>query len=168
MRKCVTKRCPALLLAAALGIFALTGCGAEGNTESGSKLDGSCQELLEKVYENAEFEAEQREAMKDYVMTDIPAESAEYVIGTAGIDYVDAVCSAPQINAVAYQCILLRMEEGADVEAAKQQIADGADPAKWVCVEAESVVVESRDDLILFVMADAKSAEAIRTAFLNL
>lgn len=167
MRKYVTKRCLALLFAAVLGIFALSGCGGGGKTE-GKRLDGSCEEILGKVYENAELDAELREAMKDYVMTEIPAESAEYMLGTTGIAYTDSVCSAPQINAVAYQCILLRMEEGADIEAAKKQIADNADPAKWVCVEAESVIVESREDLILFVMTDADVAEAIRTAFLNL
>ena len=57
---------------------------------------------------------------------------------------------------------------GDDIDNAKREIADNADPKKWVCVEAESVIVESNGDVILFVMADTDTAEALRDAFLAL
>ena len=62
----------------------------------------------------------------------------------------------------------LRLPEGADVEAAKQTISDNADPRKWICVEAESVVVENVGEVILFVMGDTNTTNAIRSAFLAL
>ena len=54
------------------------------------------------------------------------------------------------------------------METAKTTIKDHADPRKWICVEAESVVVENVGDVILFVMADTDTANAIRNTFLAL
>lgn len=166
MKKYVREACSVLLFAAVFGMFVLSGCGEDSGAKD--KIEGSCEEVLAQVYEKAELDEEQRTAMKEYVASGIPAESAEYILGTTEIAYTDAVCSAPQINVVPYQCVLLRLEEGADAEAAKQLLLDNANPAKWVCVEADSVVVENKGDLVLFLMADASVAEAIRTSFLNL
>ena len=43
---------------------------------------------------------------------------------------------------------------------AKKLLEENADPAKWICVEAESVVVENVGDVILFIMADKDVADA--------
>ena len=90
------------------------------------------------------------------------------MIGTADVEYEEGFYSLPMINVVPYQCILLRLPEGADMEAAKQTIADHADPRKWICVEAESVVVENVGDVILFVMGDSQTTNAMSAAFLAL
>ena len=59
-------------------------------------------------------------------------------------------------------------EVGMGVEEAKHLLSEHANPRKWVCVEAESVVVENVGDVILYVMADTATAEAVKTAFLDL
>ena len=56
----------------------------------------------------------------------------------------------------------------ADVEAVKAQIKENANPAKWVCVEAEEVVVENIDNTVLFLMANESEATPIKEAFMNL
>ncbi len=152
----------ALLIAQML----LSGCGDSG--DQSAALTGSCEEILAQVYEKAEFDDEMREGMEDYQTTQIDSESAEYILGTDSVQYTDAVCSMPMINVIPYQCVLLRVSDGQDVEAAKQAISDNADPRKWVCVEAESVVVENVGDVILFIMADQASASAVKEAFLSL
>ena len=60
------------------------------------------------------------------------------------------------------------MPEGTDVVKTKQLLLDNADPRKWICVEAESVVVESVGDVILYLMADQATADAVKDAFLSL
>ena len=45
---------------------------------------------------------------------------------------------------------------------------DNANPAKWICVEAESVAVESIGDVILYVMGFDEDVSAIKDAFLAL
>lgn len=151
----------------ALSVF-LISCGKTGDEETSSKLVAPLSEIMDSIYENAELSQDFRDAMADFDSGEIPAESAEYMIGTAEVEYTESFYSMPLINAVPYQCILLRLPEGADVEAAKQTIADHADPRKWICVEAESVIVESVGDVVLFVMGDSQTTNALQTAFLAL
>lgn len=151
----------------ALSVF-LISCGKTGDEETSSKLVAPLSEIMDSIYENADLSQDFRDAMADFDSGEIPSESAEYMIGTAKVEYTESFYSMPLINAVPYQCILLRLPEGADVEAAKQTIADHADPRKWICVEAESVIVESVGDVVLFVMGDSQTANALQTAFLAL
>lgn len=161
MRKRMMACCLTLVLA--LAVFA--GCGKE---QQAANLEGSCEEILTKVYENAKLDDETREAMEYYQTTPIDETTAEYLLGTADVKYAEAVVSAPMMNAVAYQCVILRVAEGEDVEAAKKLLMDNADPRKWVCVESESVVVENVGDVILYIMADQTTADAVKTSFLAL
>ena len=50
----------------------------------------------------------------------------------------------------------------------KKLLMDNANPRKWVCVEAESVVVENVGDVILYIMADQATADAVKASFLAL
>ena len=72
------------------------------------------------------------------------------------------------MNAKPYELILLRLDENADVEAVKAQIKENANPAKWVCVVAEEVVVENIDNIVLFLMTNESEATSIKEAFMNL
>ena len=40
------------------------------------------------------------------------------------------------MSSIAYQCVLLRVSEDQDIEAAKKLLEENANPKKWVCVEA--------------------------------
>lgn len=159
---CRAVRVKCLFLACIL-LIGLTGCGKKEKN-----LEGTCAEILDKVYENADLDADFREAMQYFETTAIDAESAEYLIGTTEVSYSDSVFSAPMMNAVAYQCILLRVAEGQDIEQAKATIEEHADPAKWICVEAEKTIVENVGDVILFIMADEPTATAVADAFMAL
>lgn len=144
----------------------VAGC---GNTkQQTAKLEGSCEEILTLVYENAKLDSDFREAMNYYQTTVIDESSKEYILGTDEVDYTDSVYSAPMMSSIAYQCVILRLEPDEDAEAAKKLLLDSADTNKWVCVEAESVVVENIGDVVLYVMADNDTANAIKTAFLAL
>lgn len=159
------KRIIAVVMATVLTMSMLAGCGEKTKAPS---LEGSCEEILIKVYENADLDADLREAMENYQMIPIDDDSEEYILGTDDVDYTDSVYSAPQISSIAYQCVILRLEPDEDVQVAKQLLRDCADPIKWICVEAEEVVVENVGDVVLCIMADAKTASAIKTAFLAL
>ena len=116
----------------------------------------------------AALDASMRDAMQDYEMTTIDADMEEYVLGTDEITYTDSAYSAPMMTSVAYQCVVLRVPDGTDVPKAKQTLLDNANPAKWICVEAESVAVESIGDVILYVMGFDEDVSAIKDAFLAL
>ena len=143
-----------------------TACGKTDNEKA--ELVGPLSEVMDSLYENADLPQDFRDALAGYDSGEIPAESAEYLIGTADVAYDESFYSMPMMNAVAYQCILLRLPEGADMDAAKQTIADHADPRKWVCVEAESVVVENVGNVVLFVMGESQVTNALQEAFVAL
>lgn len=144
----------------------MLGCGSVPEEEA--YLEESCEEILDEIYDNAELSQDFKDSLEYFDKMEIPEDNTEYILGTAEIPYADSVYSAPMMSSVAYQCVVLRVDDGMGVEEAKQLLTDHANPAKWVCVEAESVVVENVGDVILFVMADTATAEALKTAFLAL
>lgn len=145
--------------------LSLVACGSK---KSDVKLEGSVSDILGQVYENAELDPGLVEAMQYFDQGEITPELAETVLGTDDVEFTEGVYSMPMMSAQAYQCVLLRLPEGADIEEAKQTLLDNADPRKWVCVEAESVIVENVGDVVLFLMSDSATGEAIKTSFLAL
>ena len=143
-------------------LFSFAACGKTTASEEAEALSGSCIDILNKVYETADLDESMRDAMQDYEMTTIDADMEEYVLGTDEITYTDSAYSAPMMTSVAYQCVVLRVPDGTDVP------KDNANPAKWICVEAESVAVESIGDVILYVMGFDEDVSAIKDAFLAL
>ncbi|MBD5551419.1 MAG: hypothetical protein HDQ96_09605 [Lachnospiraceae bacterium] len=146
----------------------LVSCGKTGGDETEPKLVAPLSEIMDSVYENADLSQDFRESMAHFESGEIPAESSEYLIGTADIAYEESFFSIPMMNVQPYQCILLRLPKDADIEAAKQLIVDNADTRKWICVEAESVVVENVGNVVLFVMGDSQTTNALQTAFVEL
>ena len=155
-----------IVLSLTVTALLLTSCGKAGKKDA--ELVGSLEEIMNSVYENADLPQDFRDALANYSTGEIPAESAEYLIGTTDVAYDESYFSVPMMNAVAYQCILLRLPEGADVDAAKQTLTDHADPRKWVCVEAESTIVENVGNVVLFIMGDSQVTNAMQEAFLAL
>ena len=158
------KKWISLVLTTVLAL-SLVACGSK---KSDVKLEGSVSDILGQVYENAELDPGLVEAMQYFDQGEITPELAETVLGTDDVEFTEGVYSMPMMSAQAYQCVLLRLPEGADVEEAKQTLLDNADPRKWVCVEAESVIVENVGDVGLFLMSDSATGEAIKTSFLAL
>lgn len=143
----------------------------EADAETGKQtadLNGALEDILAAVYANAELDPDLRQAMEFYETSPINADNEEYLLGTTELEYEEAVCSAPMMSSVAYQCVLVRLPEGADAEAAKQLLVDSADPRKWVCVEAEATKAESIGNLVLMIMADQETVDAVTASFLGL
>ena len=128
----------------------------------------SCADILDEIYKTAKTDDDYFSYTDDFENVEITEAEEEYILGTTEIDYTDSVYSAPMMSSIAYQCVLLRVSEDQDIEAAKKLLEENADPAKWICVEAESVVVENVGDVILFIMADKDVADAAKEAFLAL
>ena len=55
-----------------------------------------------------------------------------------------------------------------DIIDAKKKIEKNVNPAKWICVEAEKVYVESNDKLIVVIMTFEDMADTLRNNFLEL
>lgn len=157
-----TKIRTSLLALLIITAFLCTACGA--GKESTDKLEGSLSDIMASLYENAELSEDFREGMGNLETLELTEDFEIMFLGTDEIDYTEGVVSAPMMSSIAYQCVLLRVAED-DVETVKQQIKDNTDLNKWVCVSAETMLIESRGDVIFFVMGDNDTAYALNAAF---
>lgn len=146
-------------------MLTLTACGSKEASES--SLEGSLNTILDSVYQNADLPDDFREGLEFFETYEITEDLEYSVFGTDEITYTEGVVSMPMQTSIAYQCVLLRVEED-NVDTVKQQIKDNANLDKWVCVSAETMLVESRGDVIFFVMGEEDEVYALNTAFQNL
>ena len=73
------------------------------------------------------------------------------------------------MSSQAYSLCALRVAEDADAKDIAQQVLDGVDPRKWICVEADQVRVGVWGDVIVLAMVSSSLsdtlADDIMTAF---
>lgn len=149
-------------------LLAVLGCSACGAKESSSdNLEGNLSEIMASLYENAELDQGFRDSLDGYETYELTDELEVSILGTDEITYKEGVVSMPMMSSIAYQCVLLRVEED-DVETVKQALKSNANPDKWVCVSAETTLIESRGDVVFFIMCDKDTAYAMNSAFQNL
>lgn len=149
-------------------VVSLAACGGNSNN-AGGNVEGDLPTLMTELY--AGIDAENLPMLGQMEVTD---ETFAWILGTEEGFTVDgvkeALVSEPMISAIAHTVLLVRMEEGADVEAAKKEIKDNVNPRKWICVGVEdekNVIVDSRGDLIVLIMENTH-AQTIHKNFKNL
>jgi ABC-type Fe3+-hydroxamate transport system substrate-binding protein len=149
--------------------FAACQSNPAGNDQPNA-LTGSLEDILGEIYETAELS----DSFKEYIMdglqtTVITAERCEYYLGKAGIEFEEAIASEPIMMPSAYELDLVRVKEGADVEAIKNEIKENVNPMKWICVgiDPENVIVDNIDDVIIVILSD-NEGKALHDAFLAL
>lgn len=142
------KKIGSLLLIACLFF---TGCGDKKE----KNIEGNLSDIMNKVYAGVD------EEMPALQQTEITDENIEYYLGTSDIDYKEGLASEPFINAIAHSVVLIRMNEGADIEATKEKIKSSVNPRKWGCVEVDSkdVIVDSKGDMIILIMVNDYSKD---------
>lgn len=116
----------------------------------------SLKGIMDRIYEGVDA------SMPDTGYTDITDENAQYFLGLENLDGInEALASDAVMCPVVHSVCLVRVSDGGDVEAVKEEIRTKVNPAKWVCVgiAREEVIVESRGNLILLVMSKAAPQE---------
>lgn len=163
-----------LLLLVGIMAISLTACGEKN-------VEGELTDIMERVYEKvySDVKEEDRpmvgtvnvlETWEGATEEDLK-EQVKYAIGTDEIDYKEIYESKPMIGSIAYSVVLVRMESGADIEAAKTAIKENVNPRKWFCVgvEPEDVIVKSKGDLIILIMVENETLrEKLEQGFDNL
>ena len=155
-----------LLLLVATTTISLTGCGTEN-------VEGTLEEIMESVYSDvyAGLADDEKPMLANINVSTDMKDNIPYYIGTEDIEYEEILASEPMMSSVAYSVVLVRMEDGADIEKAKTEIKENIDPRKWMCVEVpeEDVIVKNKGDLIILIMvADENTRNKIEEGFDNL
>lgn len=157
-----TKGRTVILSIAMITAIFCTACGSK--QESTDKLNDSLDDIMAGIYESADLSEDFRAGLENFETFELTEDMEISILGTDEIDYTEAVVSMPMISSIAYQCVLLRVAED-EVDTVKQKIRDNTDLNKWICVSAETMLIESRGDVIFFVMGENDTAYALNTAF---
>lgn len=140
----------------------MTGCGSK-------TVKGELSDIMQDIYKG--INQDEMPMLDNFNVLEVVPDNIEYYIGTDKIEYEEIYASEPMMSSVAYSVVLVRMKDGADIEAAKTAIKENVNPRKWVCVEVpeEDVVVKSKGDLIILIMVgDEATREKIEKGFDNL
>ncbi|MGN1001641.1 MAG: hypothetical protein ACI4PC_02630 [Oscillospiraceae bacterium] len=155
------KKLVCALLALTL-VFSLAACGSSASSGENSQTypgDGmSVTEIKDKVLEGLEDLPMLGDIEPD-------AESFEYYTFVPYQEGVECIVSEAMISAIAHSMVILRAPDAETAQTLAQEIETNANPAKWICVEAEKTIVSVHGSTILLVMSSEKNADAIAANF---
>ena len=157
------KKLISMLLALAL-VLSLAACGAantpatEAPTEAPAvSLTGTLEELLYKVIEIQPVEFMGGAMTLD--LTDTSEDGLWMVKNYTGLDNADSISEAafyePMMGSIPYSMVMVRVNEGADVKAVAEGMKNGIDTRKWICVEADDLMVVGYGDVVMLIMVDS-------------
>lgn len=153
------KKILAILLAMVM-VLSFAACGGETEENSGeaevtvNPVEGTPEEIIEKIYEANETVPEF--PVMTMNLADMDAESFPMFTGLADNSKVkESAVSESMMGSQAYSMVLVRLNDAADAEAVATEMVNGIDTAKWICVEADDLVVAAYGDLVMLYMADS-------------
>lgn len=169
------KKFVSLALVAVLSLSVLAGCGSkpapQPTTEAPKvSVEGTMEELLNKVVE--ENPVEFMGGTMPIDLTDTSEDGLWAIKNATGLDSPEQITEAavfePMIGSIAFSMVMVRTAEGTDAKAVAQSMKDGIDTRKWICVEANDVLVAGYSDVVMFIMLDnggGMSAQSFVDAF---
>lgn len=145
-----------VVIIAVIAVFFLRGTEAE--------VQGTLEDIMSNLYEGIE-EEQLPMALGNVELT---SENIESFVGTADIEYTEAIANESMVGSIAHSVVLLRVESTTDAEAVVEKIKDNVNPRKWICVEASNVVVKNKGNLVVLIMSNEELAPKLEANFDNL
>lgn len=74
----------------------------------------------------------------------------------------------PMMGSIAFSMVLVQVKDVADVQTVADQMKNGIDTRKWICVEADELMVAGCGNVVMLIMLDSStglSAQAFVDAF---
>ena len=178
------KKLIAMLLALAM-VFAMAACGATENVETEPATEATTEateivteeateEVTEEIVEEEDFviELTAMETLLNSIVEIQPVEfmgmsmpvdltDADAVKYFTGLDTAEGVKEAavfePMIGSIAFSMVAVQVEEGTAAAAVAEAMKVGIDTRKWICVEANDLLVATSNDVVLLVMVDSNN-----------
>ena len=144
------------LLALSL-MLAMTACGGskqEETTAPAANIEGTMEELLNKVIETRPVEFAGGVYPIDLIDT---SEDGKWMVKSfTGLDDAsqlkEAAAYEPMMGSIPFSMVMVRTAEGADPKAVAESMKSGVDPRKWICVEADDMKVAGCGDVVMLIM----------------
>ena len=119
---------------------------------------GSPSDIIDKIYAKKTVELPLGTTELD--LSD--GEMFTAVTGLASSDKVkEAAYSESMIGSQAYSMVVVRVKKSKDAATVADEMLNGINPAKWICVEADDVRVAAYDDLVMLIMVSSSLEETV-------
>ena len=160
------KKILTLLMVMTLIMTGFTACGSGNEGEAGGNAAGSVEgtpaEIIEKIYEQ-------------YPVADLPLGTIEIDLADAdavkmftGLDSADKIDSAAasesMMGAQAYSLVVVRVKDAADAASVAEEMMNGIDQRKWICVEADDLSAASCGNVVVLMMVGSVHADTVTSA----
>lgn len=156
------KKILAILLAMVM-MLSFAACGSDEPAEGENNneevvlntVEGTPEEIIDKIY--AEFETLPEFPLMTMNLADMDAESFPYYTGLADNSKVkESAFSEAAMGSQAFSMVIVRVNDAADTEAVANEMLNGINTRKWVCVEADDLAVAAYNDVIMLYMIDSQ------------
>lgn len=138
-------------------VLAMTACGGKQEPETtapAANIEGTMEELLNKVIEQRPVEFVGGVFPID--LTDTSEEGLWALKSFTGLDDASQITEAaayePMMGSLAFSMVMVRTADGVDTKAVAEAVKSGVDPRKWICVEADDMLVAGCGDVVVLIM----------------
>jgi predicted small lipoprotein YifL len=142
----------------------------DGSASSSGSQGGTIDELALDSILTSLVDASGAEFGSFYSSYAVAPADAGFTVGYDGFSgtFDEALAYGPAIGSIAFVMVLFRLGEDQDAAAFAEDLRTNANPAKWVCVQADFVDAEANGQTVLFLMASSEACpESARTAMLT-
>ena len=131
----------------------------DGNTVSKpSAPSGSPSKIIDKIYAKKSVELPLETTELDLSDGDM----FTAVTGLADSDKVkEAAYSESMMGSQAYSLVVVRVKKSKYAADVADEMLNGINPAKWICVEADDVRVAAYDDLVMLIMVSSQFEDTV-------
>ncbi len=143
-----------------IGILALglTACGTAAGNGAGKGPEGELSDIIDKIYEQKKLDLALATTKLDITDLDV----LKYSTGLSDASMVkEAAVSEAMISSMAYSLALVRVNDSKDAKTVAQQMLDGIDQRKWICVAADDLKVAGGGDVVMLIMVADSLADTV-------
>lgn len=158
------KKLLSVFLALAM-LLSLTACGGKSTaettvpTEAPISVEEYPEELLNKIIENQPVEFMGGTLPLD--LTDTSEDGLWTVKYYTGLENADMITEAavyePMIGSIAFSMVMVRVAPDAGSKEVAEAMKAGIDTRKWICVEADDLLVAGYADMVMLIMVASDS-----------
>lgn len=158
------KKIVSLVMALALSISMFTACGSKteqpAETEAAITVEGTMEELLNKVI--AENPVEFMGGVIPIDLTDTSEDGLWAIKSFTGLEDASSITEAaafePMMGSMAFSMVMVRVAPEAGSKTVAEAMKSGIDTRKWICVEANDLLVTGYGDVVMLIMLDNQSS----------
>lgn len=129
-------------------------------TDSGNGSNDSSSDIITKVYEQIELPV--------HVVTNaidpMDTEKLEYNTGLKdGSKIKEVAVSEPMMSSQAYSYVVVKVKDSSDTSTIANEMLNGINPSKWICVTADELKVATCGDTIMLIMFSSSFHDYVTT-----